>query len=237
MISVVWLGRRKKDISNIVDADTRNKNLCNALRERFKKYKDKNGIKEEVQLSKNYSKNIFSNEHLMHMPNHEGHEDLNNPIIRSVRIMSNGAGFPVRNVVADNGSIVRIDVFKKNQIYYCVPVYSNCKHLPNRACTPNKQETEWDLIDDSFEWCFSLRQNDLIKVVFKDRCLFGYYNGFDRANAACSCVLHDQQVSKETLIRFRISTALNITKYHVDVLGNYYIAQAEPRCELACHFN
>ena len=239
MVKKVKLQDLKEEyILNIVDADTRNKNLCNALKRRFKKYKEENGIQEEVKLDESDIKKIFSNDNPMHMPNHEGYEDLNNPIIRSVRILCKGAGFPVRNGVAKNGSIVRLDIFKKNNKFYCVPVYSYCKHLPNRACTQNKQEAEWDLVDDSFEWCFSLRQNDLIKVVFKDKIFFGYYIGFDRALARFCCVLHDQQVSKKNpVIRFCIKTALSVTKYHVDVLGNYYIAQAEPRFELACHFN
>lgn len=47
---------------------------------------------------------------------------------------------------------------------------------------------------------------------------------------------HDRQDGKDHkqgLIRKGIKTAISITKYDVDVLGNYYLSKPEKRLELA----
>lgn len=223
-------------IDSIVDADTRNKNLCRALRVRFEKYSIDTG-KDLLSLDKNDSAKIFSLENPMHMPNSEGIEDLNNPVVKSVRIQEKFSGVPVRNGVAGNGDIVRVDIFRKQGKYYLIPVYSMCRELPNRACVAGKSEKDWVLVDDSFEWCFSVRQNELISLKLKKASFFGYFCGFDRATGAISIILHDRFDTKEhkkgEYRGIGVKSALSFTKYHVDVLGNYYVAHPEPRLELA----
>ena len=223
-------------ISNIVDADTRNKNLCQALRARFENYCIKMGVKLDDLDKKDIAK-IFSSDNPMHMPNSKGVEDPNNPIVKSVRIKETFSGVPVRNGVAGNGEIIRVDIFKKKEKYYCVPIYAFSKELSNRACVANKKETEWDIVDNTFEWCFSIRQNELIKIDLKKQSYFGYFNGFDRATGAVSILLHDRQDSKDhkkgEIRSIGVKTALNLVKFHVDILGNFYTAPKEPRSELA----
>lgn len=97
------------------------------------------------------------------MPNSDGQEDPCNPIVKSVRVKEAFSGVPIRNGVAGNSTIIRVDLFKKDGKYYCIPVYAWNKTLPNRAYVSGKKETDWALVDDSFEWCFSIRQNELIK--------------------------------------------------------------------------
>lgn len=225
------------DIDKIVDAETRNKNLCNALRARFEKYCRDNGKDLTKKLDDKDKVKIFSDEKPMHMPNSDGVEDPSNPIVKSVRIIEKFSGVPIRNGVAGNGEIVRIDIFKKSNKYYCVPIYSINKELPNLACVANKNESNWDVIDSSFEWCFSIRQNELIRIEQKNNFYFGYFNSFDRCNGTFSILLHDREDSKDhkkgEIMGIGVKTALSLTKYYVDVLGNYYKAQPEKRLELA----
>lgn len=49
----------------------------------------------------------------MHMPNSEGQEDPCNPIVKSVRVKEACSGVPIRNGVAENSTIVRVDIFKR----------------------------------------------------------------------------------------------------------------------------
>lgn len=222
-------------IGAIVDADTRNKNLCDALKKRYEEYARKIGKKIEDFVDKDIAK-IFADDNPLHMPNSDGQEDPCNPIVKSVRVKEAFSGVPIRNGVAGNSTIIRVDLFKKDGKYYCIPVYAWNKTLPNRAYVSGKKETDWALVDDSFEWCFSIRQNELLKIKLKGETIFGYYNGFDRDRGSFNILLHDRQDGKDHkqgLIRKRIKTAISITKYDVDVLGNYYLSKPEKRLELA----
>lgn len=222
-------------IGAIVDADTRNKNLCDALKKRYEEYARKIGKKIEDFVDKDIAK-IFADDNPLHMPNSDGQEDPCNPIVKSVRVKEAFSGVPIRNGVAGNSTIIRVDLFKKDGKYYCIPVYAWNKTLPNRAYVSGKKETDWALVDDSFEWCFSIRQNELLKIKLKGETIFGYYNGFDRDRGSFNILLHDRQDGKDHkqgLIRKGIKTAISITKYDVDVLGNYYLSKPEKRLELA----
>lgn len=222
-------------IGAIVDADTRNKNLCDVLKKRYEDYARKIGKKIEDFVDKDIAK-IFADDNQLHMPNSDGQEDPCNPIVKSVRVKEAFSGVPIRNGVAGNSTIIRVDLFKKDGKYYCIPVYAWNKTLPNRAYVSGKKETDWALVDDSFEWCFSIRQNELLKIKLKGETIFGYYNGFDRDRGSFNILLHDRQDGKDHkqgLIRKGIKTAISITKYDVDVLGNYYLSKPEKRLELA----
>ncbi len=148
------------------------------------------------------------------------------------------SGIPIRGGIAKNDSMLRVDVFTKASKFHLVPVYVHhrVKGLPNRAIVAFKDEDEWTLIDDSFEFCFSLYPNDLIRVTLKKETSLGYYAGCDRSTGAISLWAHDrsQQVGKDGLIRgIGVKTALNVEKFNVDVLGNIYLAPLETRRDLA----
>lgn len=223
-------------ISSIVDADTRNKNLCDALRKRYEEYSSTTG-KDVSKIEEKDLAKIFSDDKPMHMPNSEGQEDPCNPIVKSVRVKDACSGVPIRNGVAEKDNIMRVDIFKKRGKYYCIPIYAWNKTLPNKACVARKNESDWVEIDDSYEWCFSVRTNDLIRIDGKKESFFGYFNGFHRSVASFSILFHDRQISKKYKKGEKegigVKTAYSLTKYNVDVLGYYYLAKPEKRLELA----
>lgn len=223
-------------ISSIVDADTRNKNLCDALRKRYEEYSSTTG-KDVSKIEEKDLAKIFSDDKPMHMPNSEGQEDPCNPIVKSERVKDACSGVPIRNGVAENDNIMRVDIFKKRGKYYCIPIYAWNKTLPNKACVARKNESDWVEIDDSYEWCFSVRTNDLIRIDGKKESFFGYFNGFHRSVASFSILFHDRQISKKYKKGEKegigVKTAYSLTKYNVDVLGYYYLAKPEKRLELA----
>lgn len=162
------------------------------------------------------------------------------PIVRTVTtVIDKLSGIPVRGGIAKNDSMLRVDVFTKAGKFHLVPVYvhhSVAKELPNRAIVAFKDEEEWTLIDDGFEFCFSAYPNDLVQVQLKNEKPIGYYAGCDRSTGAVSLWVHDRNaaVGKDGLIRgIGVKTAQSITKLHVDVLGNIYPAPKEERRGLA----
>lgn len=71
--------------------------------------------------------------------------------------------------IADNDSMVRVDVFCSEGKYYLVPIYiaDTLKEvLPNKAITAHKPYAEWPEMDEK-DFLFSLYPNDLIRVSHK----------------------------------------------------------------------
>jgi CRISPR-associated endonuclease Csn1 len=162
------------------------------------------------------------------------------PIVRTVTmVIDKMSGIPVRGGIAKNDAMLRVDVFTKAGRFHLVPVYvhhSVAKALPDRAIVAFKDEAEWTQIDDSFDFCFSLYPNDLVRVALKDGVRLGYYAGCDRSTACIHLWAHDrnQQAGKDGLIRsIGVKTARSVAKFNVDVLGNIYPATPETRRGLA----
>jgi CRISPR-associated endonuclease Csn1 len=161
------------------------------------------------------------------------------PVIRSVKLNAGKtSGIPIRNGLAANASMLRVDVFKKDGKFHLVPVYVHHRvtGLPDRAIVAYKDETDWTLIDDSFAWCFALYPNDLVRVTLKAESHFGYFASCNRSTGAISLWAHDRNslVGKDGMIQsIGAKTAVAIDKFNVDVLGNVFPATLEQRRGLA----
>ena len=212
-----------KDLDSLADPH-RNVKLYAAIRERLEAHGGK-GDK------------AFPVSNPLRKPDKEGNPT--GPIVRTVtKVIDKLSGIPVRGGIAKNDSMLRVDVFTKAGKFHLVPVYVHHRvtGLPNRAIVAFKDEDEWTLIDESFDWCFSLYPNDFVLVQLKNEKFLGYYSGTDRSTGAISIWAHDRNhsVGKDGLIRgIGVKTALNLEKFHVDVLGNIYPAPPEKRHGLA----
>jgi CRISPR-associated endonuclease Csn1 len=213
-----------KDMDKLIDPH-RNEKLYAAIRARLEEHGGK-GDK------------AFTSEKPLYKPDKDGNPT--GPIVRTVTtVIDRLSGIPVRGGVAKNDSMLRIDLFIKAGRFYLVPVYvhhSVAKELPNRAIIQGRDEADWTLIDDSFEFCFSIHPNDLIKIKLKNAITQGYYAGCDRSTGAISLWAHDRNeaVGKDGLIRsIGVKTAISAEKFNVDVLGNIYPAPKEQRRDLA----
>nr|WP_271812825.1 type II CRISPR RNA-guided endonuclease Cas9 [Clostridium beijerinckii] len=149
------------------------------------------------------------------------------PVVRSIKI---NATVPFKDGIDLNGGkvakegIVRVDIYEKCGKYYSVPVYRNelAKNIiPKKAALASKDESEWTIMDDSYNFNFSVFKNDLIEIIYeKKKGYFGYYDGFDRATASFTIESND---SSERYRGIGIKTGVKeINKYQVDVLGRYY---------------
>ncbi|EXI62384.1 hypothetical protein MHD_08645 [Mannheimia granulomatis] len=148
--------------------------------------------------------------------------------VKSVRVEQvQKSGVVVRNGngVADNASMVRVDVFIKGGKYFLVPIYTwqvAKGILPDRAVIAYTPENEWELMDDSAQFQFSIYPNDLIKLTTKKAIFFGYYSGFNRLTGAINIKEHDLQISKGDKgvhLGLGVKLALSLEKYQVDELG------------------
>ena len=129
------------------------------------------------------------------------------------------------NGVADNASMVRVDVFIKDGKYFLVPIYTwqvAKGILPNRAVVANKDEAEWEEMDENATFQFALYPNDLVEVVTKKEKFFGYYCGLNRHTGGINIRTHDlnnNQGKKGVFEGIGVKIALSFTKYQVDELG------------------
>ena len=161
------------------------------------------------------------------------------PIVRTVKLVIDKlSGIPIRGGIAKNDTMLRVDVFTKAGRFHLVPVYVHHRvtGLPDRAIVAFKDEGEWTLVDESFEFLFSVYSNDLLEICLKKERYVGYYSGCDRSTGALNLWVHDRAsgVGKDGLIRgIGAKTALSIRKLNVDVLGTTHPARPEQRHGLA----
>ncbi len=214
-----------KDIDKLIDPH-RNEKLYTAIRARLEAHGGK-------------ADKAFPANNPLRKPDREGNPT--GPIVRTITIVIDKlSGIPVRGGIAKNDTMLRVDIFQKAGKFHLVPIYVHhvaAKTLPNRAIVASKDETEWTLIDESFDWLFSLYPNDLISVILKgaDQNILGYFASCDRSTGNIGLWAHDRNQSqgKDGYIRTGVKTALALKKFHVDVLGNIYPAPWEPRRGLA----
>lgn len=144
--------------------------------------------------------------------------------VRVEQVQKTGVWVRNHNGIADNATMVRVDVFEKGGKYYLVPIYSwqvAKGILPDRAVVAYADEEDWTVIDESFRFKFVLYPNDVIQVQLKKDSFLGYFSGLDRATGAISLREHDIEKSKgkDGIYRIGVKTALSFQKYQIDELG------------------
>ena len=111
--------------------------------------------------------------------------------------------------VADNGSMVRTDIFrhKSSGKFYGVPIYTMdyaLGKLPNKAVVSGKDKAgvikEWLEMDENYEFCFSLFKDDLLLVQKKEmsKAELCYFVNFVTSNAQINVEKHDNHFTTLT---------------------------------------
>ena len=104
--------------------------------------------------------------------------------------------------VADNGAMVRVDIFRHRASgkFYGVPIYTMdfaLGRLPNKAVVGGKDKRgvikDWLEMDSNYAFCFSLFKDDLIKVQKKEmsKAELCYFSGFDTSGGQIKVEKHD----------------------------------------------
>lgn len=214
-----------KDLPNMVGyEDPRNAALVAAIEQRLKEHGDDG--------KKAFNEPLFK----------PGSNGKAAPIVRSVKLFTvQKSGMPVRGGVANNGDMVRVDIFTDGKKFHPVPLYvadAVKNELPSHAVVAFKPEDKWTHMDEKYHFLFSLYPNDWVSVVVKpnESPREGYYAGLDRSTGLISIWSHDrnQSIGTDGLIRgIGIKTANSLQKYHVDMLGNLHRVHQETRQPLA----
>jgi len=208
-----------KLLDGIPEKETRNANLYQALKKRIE-----TGGKEPFAKPFYLGKN--------------GEEsDAFGRLIKGVKLeRTTKTGVLVRGGLADNGEMLRVDVFTKAGKFYLVPIYLADRVsgvLPNKAIKQAALEQDWPVMDGSYQFAFSLCNNDLILIADKKgeaSFIRGYFKGAHRGTGNINIEGHDRSWKKEGVGVQNIGT---FKKLQVDVLGNVYEVKKEPRYGLA----
>lgn len=173
------------------------------------------------------------------------------PLVKKVKVYEKSTlnvAVQQNTAVADNDSMVRVDVFHvKGGGYYLVPIYiadTLKKELPNKAIVASKPYADWPAMDDS-NFVFSLYPNDLIKFehrsekvfnkvnkdsnlsdTFESKVQYAYFKSADISTASIRIITHDNTYFIKSL---GVKTLSKLEKYQVDVLGNYNKVKKEVR--------
>ena len=172
------------------------------------------------------------------------------PIVSKVKLLEpTTLNVPVHggDGVADNDSMVRVDVFLTKGKYNLVPIYvadTLKPELPNKAIAAHKSYSEWpEMSDDDF--VFSLYPNDLICVTHKKgikltvtsknstlpptvegKSFMLYYISTNISVGSIKGITHDNTYEIGGL---GAKTLEKLEKYTVDVLGEYHKVGKEVR--------
>jgi CRISPR-associated endonuclease Csn1 len=152
-------------------------------------------------------------------------------VIRKVRVANKDkVAVTVRGGTADRGDMARVDVFAKanrrgKPEFYLVPIYphqvvdrENWPNPPDRAVIAYQAETDWTLIDASFEFLFSLYGNSLIEVTKSDgEVILGYFKGMHRGTGALA--IAPQFNPRHIRGGIGAKTLLRLRKLTIDRLG------------------
>lgn len=163
------------------------------------------------------------------------------PEIKAIKL--NGgkmSGIEVRGGIAQNERLIRLDAFRKDRRYFLVPLYvfhRVARELPIKTADGSIS------VDESYEFLFSIYQNDLVEVRSGDGPVIrGYFRSYGGPPnpSNITLALHDRSAkghpranSKGEITSIGVRTALSLIKLNVDVLGNIYPAPREERRGLA----
>ena len=149
-------------------------------------------------------------------------------IIRKIRLATTDkVAVELRGGTADRGDMARVDVFEKSnekgkRQYFLVPIYphqiATQNTPPNRAVNAHKPEGEWELMDGSFTFRFSLYRHSFVEVTKPDGVIIsGYYKGLDVSGGMIALANHKNLDDRNRGIGTR--NLLAIRKFAVDRLG------------------
>ncbi|HMN39044.1 MAG TPA: type II CRISPR RNA-guided endonuclease Cas9 [Hyphomicrobium sp.] len=149
-------------------------------------------------------------------------------VIRKIRVATTDkVAVEIREGTADRGDMVRVDVFAKSNAkgkrqFFLVPVYPHEVAMretpPNRAVQGGGDDSNWPVVDETFEFLWSIYPMSLIEVTKSDgEVIKGYHRSLDRNTGALTVSAVNNSTSIKKGIGAR--TLLNFRKLTIDRLG------------------
>jgi CRISPR-associated endonuclease Csn1 len=148
------------------------------------------------------------------------------PEVRAIRVeITQNSGLRVRNGIADLGEMTHVDIFRQKVGYSIKPRYQANPEMIRGAAGDYANV-------EATEFCFSLTKNDYVEVLIGTETVQGYFVMYE-SDGRMTLRKHDQPQPDKTYFRKTVAKASHITKFHVDILGNVYVAKLEPSYGLA----
>jgi CRISPR-associated endonuclease Csn1 len=161
-------------------------------------------------------------------------------VIRKVRLATkDNVAVEVNGGTVDRGNMARVDVFRKKNNkdkweFYAVPIYphqiAKMDAAPDRAVIANKSDREWTLLDDSFEFIWSLNAMSYVEMTKSNGVsIEGYFRGLHRGTGAANLSKHWTLDKIGATDGIGIKTLADFKKFTVDRLGRKFEVSREVR--------
>ncbi|MBM7615758.1 CRISPR-associated endonuclease Csn1 [Alkaliphilus hydrothermalis] len=168
----------------------------------------------------------------------------NGPQIKKIKIVKPKAiknTMKVRNGIVKIDTMVRVDIYEKNNEYYAIPIYAidvKKKKYPQELL----KSTKWCPLDSNFHFVMSLYKNEMIGFKITDGdtevSKMGYYSSFDRSNSNLKIELIEKsgyyadfvgkiEIYKKDDLNKTLGQLKQIKKYEVTPLGEVYEMKKE----------
>lgn len=132
---------------------------------------------------------------------------------------------PIRYGMAEKENMFRLDVFRKENHFYIVPIYVvdlvNCKEFTDAPQPYEYVNGSFIKIDESFNFMFSLYKDDYVEITSKDECIKGYVNQYN----AQSGQLYIGSVDNSPIFRIKTSTFLRDDNILLKIGDQEYIGK------------
>lgn len=200
-------------------------------------------LKQRLEDNKDDSKKAFAEP--VYMPKKDGTQG---PQVKGFRIYEDSIALvPVQNGVANNGDMVRIDIFKSPEGFVISPLYVMDvlnKQLPQVYVDKSKERP----LNPEWKFQCTLQKNDYVELIntnkkAKERSITkGFYLGFDRSNGSIKIqdVIEEKHKLKTGEVsiaylkdkRLGIKTLDDIRKYYITLLGEKHLMRQKERTPL-----
>jgi CRISPR-associated endonuclease Csn1 len=135
--------------------------------------------------------------------------------------------------------MARVDVFRKKNKnskweFYAVPIYphqvATMQVPPIRAVVAYKPDAEWTLLDDSFEFLWSLNAMSYVEITKSNgEFIEGYFRGLHRGTGAANVSVHFTLGKEGASDGIGVKTLSDFKKFTVDRLGRKFEVKREVR--------
>jgi CRISPR-associated endonuclease Csn1 len=136
------------------------------------------------------------------------------------------------------GSMIRIDVFFKEDKYYVIPVYRSDAYsnkLPMEIINTNKPKKLWTTIDSSYNFSLSVYPGDYLELINKNGEVISGY--FVKAHSKSAAITLVNSTGENIQSGIGIQKMKSIKKYDIDPIGRKSLIKKEKRLQLNMRTN
>ena len=192
-------------LGKIVESDRRNRPLVEALRER---------------LAQHGGDPVKAFATPFYKPSAPGKVA---PQVTHVTVLeTQRTGIKLQHAVAELGEMTGVNVYRVEHGFFVEPLYPVASAVRLNVKAPPQ----------SAEFVCSLTKNELVHIRLGDEVCLGYFVMFE-SDGRVTLRAHDQPQPDKKFFRKSVSSAKEIRKFHVDILGHTYPAPKETRSGLA----